>query len=663
MPRPEWGLRALLASLLILAPAGLAAPASAAAARVSAVTAASTVKVGSVVVVTGELSTHAVGKTVVLQRNNGKTWVTAARAKTVTGGRYTVSARAPRVAATWLLRATVTGSAQAVSTVLHLRVVKTAFTVEAEALSPVAAGEAVVVSGRVTPKATGSVGLQALNGSVWTTVATAKLSKASTFTLRSVRPTGRSVLRVTKAYTKAVAAGSSARLSVTVAAPPPSITTNALPPATAGLPYSTRMSVAGGVAPYTWSLAFGGLPPGLALSGDGQISGVPGATGSPTLTVTVTDAVGRQASRPLILSVVLSPVAGNTLSSWGHNSRGELGIGSTANTAIAVPVPGLTGVTAVAGGGNNGYARRFDGTVWAWGYNGFGEVGNGTTTDTALPVKVKGLTGVTAVAGGTYAGYALRSDGTVWAWGYNRHGELGNGATVDSSLPVQVSGLTSVVAVGAGQNSAYAVRSDGSAWAWGWNDFGQLGDGTTTTRTTPVRLTGLPAVVAVAGGGETAYALAANGTVWAWGYNNLGELGNGTTTASLSPLQVSGVTGATAIAASLETGYALAGDGTEWSWGDNGNGQLGDGTTTDRPLPVKVTGLSGVTAIAAGGSQAGYALRFDGTVSAWGYNGQGQLGDATTTNHYSATPVNGLTGVVAIGGGNASGFGLAVLSG
>jgi alpha-tubulin suppressor-like RCC1 family protein len=70
-----------------------------------------------------------------------------------------------------------------------------------------------------------------------------------------------------------------------------------------------------------------------------------------------------------------------------------------------------------------------------------------------------------------------------------------------------------------------------------------------------------------------------------------------------------------------------------------------------------------VTAIAAGGSEAGYALRFDGTVSAWGYNGQGQLGDATTTSHYLPAPVNGLTGVVAIGGGNASGFGMAVLSG
>jgi alpha-tubulin suppressor-like RCC1 family protein len=36
------------------------------------------------------------------------------------------------------------------------------------------------------------------------------------------------------------------------------------------------------------------------------------------------------------------------------------------------------------------------------------------------------------------------------------------------------------------------------------------------------------------------------------------------------------------------------------AWGWNGNGQLGDGTTTNRLTPVAVSGLSKVTAIAGG---------------------------------------------------------------
>ena len=71
---------------------------------------------------------------------------------------------------------------------------------------------------------------------------------------------------------------------------------------------------------------------------------------------------------------------------------------------------------------------------------------------------------------------------------------------------------------------------------------------------------------------------------------------------------------------------ALKADGTVWAWGDNSFGQLGDSTATERLTPVQVSGLSGVTAVAAGDYHHTVALKADGTVWAWGYNGTGQLG-------------------------------------
>jgi alpha-tubulin suppressor-like RCC1 family protein len=84
-------------------------------------------------------------------------------------------------------------------------------------------------------------------------------------------------------------------------------------------------------------------------------------------------------------------------------------------------------------------------------------------------------------------------------------------------------------------------------------------------------------------------------------------------------------------------------DGSVSAWGNNYYGQLGNGTTTTSTTPVPVSSLSGVTAIA-GGLFDSLALRSDGTVWAWGVNVYGELGNGTTCDpstgaNCSSTPV------------------------
>lgn len=78
-----------------------------------------------------------------------------------------------------------------------------------------------------------------------------------------------------------------------------------------------------------------------------------------------------------------------------------------------------------------------------------------------------------------------------------------------------------------------------------------------------------------------------------------------------------GLADVTAVATGAFHFLALHTDGTVSTWGANAAGQLGDGTTTRRTVPRKVPGLTGVTAIAAGGNES-LALMDDGTVKAWG---------------------------------------------
>jgi len=50
---------------------------------------------------------------------------------------------------------------------------------------------------------------------------------------------------------------------------------------------------------------------------------------------------------------------------------------------------------------------------------------------------------------------------------------------------------------------------------------------------------------------------------------------------------VSSLTGVSAIAGEREHTIALKNDGTVWAWGYNGSGQLGDGTWNESETPVQ----------------------------------------------------------------------------
>lgn len=65
-----------------------------------------------------------------------------------------------------------------------------------------------------------------------------------------------------------------------------------LPDATQGTPFSQALTASGGIAPYTFAVTEGALPPGLTLSSAGVISGTPSTMGSFSFTITATDSLG-----------------------------------------------------------------------------------------------------------------------------------------------------------------------------------------------------------------------------------------------------------------------------------------------------------------------------------------------------------------------------------
>lgn len=113
------------------------------------------------------------------------------------------------------------------------------------------------------------------------------------------------------------------RYSVTIASPPLTITTTALPGGTVGIAYSQVLIATGGTSSYTWSIAAGTVPAGLQLIGvTGAITGTPTAAGTSTFTVQVTDSSGATAQAHLSIAIVSTPLTITTASLAG----GTLGI-------------------------------------------------------------------------------------------------------------------------------------------------------------------------------------------------------------------------------------------------------------------------------------------------------------------------------------------------
>ncbi|MCX7556998.1 proprotein convertase P-domain-containing protein [Xanthomonadaceae bacterium JHOS43] len=86
--------------------------------------------------------------------------------------------------------------------------------------------------------------------------------------------------------------------------------------------------------------------------------------------------------------------------------------------------------------------------------------------------------------------------------------------------------------------------------------------------------------------------------------------------------------------------------GAVWCWGYNGNFQLGDGSSDNRLTPTPVVGFSsGVREISVGSSHT-CALTNEGGVYCWGGGANGELGDGGRENRSMPVAVSGLSGGV-----------------
>ena len=366
--------------------------------------------------------------------------------------------------------------------------------------------------------------------------------------------------------------------------------------------------------------------------------------------------------------------AGASLKAWGSDYYGQIGDGTTG--VEAQPTPGTTQGIATAtevAAGQSVLALLTNGTVMSWGLGYYGQLGDGGTANRALPAPVPGLTDVVAVASGSTHSLALLANGTVMSWGHNTSGQLGSGdptgpescaGSACRKTPAPVPGLANVVAISAAQNSSLALLADGTVVAWGLNSAGETGDGAGSVGgcecvPSPRPVPGLGGAVAISAGTLGGSALLADGTVKAWGFNGDGELGIGTSTGNpgcecLGPVTVPGLTGIRSVASGGRHSLAILPGGGLVAWGSNNAGELGIGTVSESgcycvPQPTPLAGLGGVRA-AIGNQYTSLILLDSGVALTAGLGKGGQIGNGSTKDQPSPTPVTGVAGASGVGG-------------
>jgi alpha-tubulin suppressor-like RCC1 family protein len=321
------------------------------------------------------------------------------------------------------------------------------------------------------------------------------------------------------------------------------------------------------------------------------------------------------------------------------------------------------------GSGNDLVLQWADTTAFAWGDNSYGQLDTHLSTLGMVPLAMTGALSrqrIRVLAAGGRHSLALCWDGSIAAWGDNSSGQLGlvfaGSSTVTTPMAVNASDADSalhgktVIALAAGDSHSLALCSDGTVAAWGSNAAGQLGVDLATSQSNIAiavnTVNGVSdlagrSVVAIAAGTSFSLALCSDGTVVAWGNNSSGQLGNPSAGLSPMPTAVNAVSGVSALygksvtvlAAGGAHSLALCSDGTVVAWGSNDKGQLGISTLTSSNVPMAVSNASALYGKAVVSLSAGIihsmALCSDGTVTTWGGNTHGQLGDNSVGNRGS----------------------------
>ena len=293
---------------------------------------------------------------------------------------------------------------------------------------------------------------------------------------------------------------------------------------------------------------------------------------------------------------------------WGLNYNGQLGTGTVGGPEVVSPVAVASPYRfrSVSAGAEFTCAVTVFDAVFCWGQNDDGQLGNGSTVESALPVRISTRTRIREVSSGTHHACVVNVGDIAYCWGRNDHGQVGDGTTVQRSVPTRQWGWAHFNTISAGDEftcgvtTTNAVTPPRRAYCWGAFSLGHYGDQTTIAKTRrPHPVPGAVEFDSVKSGLTHVCGVSPTHRAYCWGADHgwLGSPSSGSNFQS-TPRLVSGGHAFRSVDAGTYRSCGVTLRDVAFCWG------LGvvNGTPVESPLPRRIGGNLLFRQLEAGGS-------------------------------------------------------------
>jgi hypothetical protein len=316
------------------------------------------------------------------------------------------------------------------------------------------------------------------------------------------------------------------------------------------------------------------------------------------------------------------------------HAQGQVGIIATAgpNADTAYAKVDETAWVSIATARDHTCGLDTEGLIWCWGHNDAGQLGDGSATDRLTPVQPAGGRHYRAIALAWFASCAISDVGALFCWGDNVFSEH----TVDAphfDVPTQLASTERFTRLSMALLHGCALSESGEAYCWGSRVDGGLGDGVideNSYSTTPVKVSGSHSFRDISAGSLTC-ALTTDGQNYCWG-----NMDPYSTFIPSVPTIVYSLPRFAQV--DMNSAHACGVDviGQGYCWGNGATGRIGDGTTENRvtPTPIGAHAYAGIRT----GEQYSCGWTRAGALECWGFLPPGGNATIALTPTALATP-------------------------